>query len=307
MTDIRRSPAADSRTDSRKRQKAAGFALMLAALLILPVKAGALELSLSGGAGNAGFTADGDFPSGIRPAFSLGIQSDISDNLSAGFFVRQDTLSGRTMAAEFSYTGGFLTLTAGPVFGLLNGSGEKTGQPLLLQPGLRLGISMFFLDCITLEASSDICLRTAAEDTGGQMYPAQARLAAGVAFPFILCSLAASQKSAEVPGDGGYRQIRTDYGLYTRVFGKNSPFRFDVNFIYREMDFSAPGDTGRRETEIRTLVIGGGVEFCITRFTFFLNGEGSLYTLSAKQDGGKLDTGNPFLYDIQAGVRILFR
>ena len=295
MTDIRRSPAADSRTDSRKRQKAAGFALMLAALLILPVKAGALELSLSGGADNAGFTADGDFPSGIRPAFSLGIQSDISDNLSAGFFVRQDTLSGRTVAAEFSYTGGFLTLTAGPVFGLLNGSGEKTGQPLLLQPGLRLGISMFFLDCITLEASSDICLRTAAEDTGGQMYPAQARLAAGVAFPFILCSLAASQKSAEVPGDGGYRQIRTDYGLYTRVFGKNSPFRFDVNFIYRE------------ETEIRTLVIGGGVEFCITRFTFFLNGEGSLYTLSAKQDGGKLDTGNPFLYDIQAGVRILFR
>ena len=132
MTDIRRSPAADS----RKRQKAAGFALMLAALLILPVKAGALELSLSGGAGNAGFTADGDFPSGIRPAFSLGIQSDISDNLSAGFFVRQDTLSGRTVAAEFSYTGGFLTLTAGPVFGLLNGSGEKTGQPLLLQPRL---------------------------------------------------------------------------------------------------------------------------------------------------------------------------
>ena len=277
----------------KKSQKficAAFFALLL--MLLAPARAGALEISIAGGAGNAGFSSDGSLPRSIYPAFALGVSGETGDFLSAAMTIEQDAVFGRKIAASFSYNAGFIALEIGPVLGFLNGTSGNSIKNGLFQPGLRAGLSLFFFNRVTIEASTDICLQNR-QNADDVLYPSDARLALGVAFSKVVLSLEINQKSASVSGSGGYSQTRTDYGLYTRLFDKSSPFGMNVNLIYRTLDYES--DTA--EALVSSLVIAAGVDFRIKMVDIFLNGEASVYTFD---ESGS----NPFLFNAMAGVRI---
>lgn len=270
----------------------------IALLFFAPAKAGAIELLIAGGAGNAGFTSAGGLPQDVYPAFAFGVIGEMREGLSAGFEIEQDAVFGRKISAALSYDAGFIALEMGPVFGFLNGTDSNSIKNGLLQPGLRLGFSLFFLNKITFEASSDFCIQ-AGQEADGILYPAESRVALGAAFPAIVLSLEINQKRAAISGSSGYSQTRTDYGLYTRFFDKNSPFRIGVNFIYRTLDF-ARESAQMDDISNKSLVIGGGVELRVKMVDIFLNGEGSVYTF---EDSGD----NPFLFNAMAGVKIRTR
>ncbi len=280
-----------------KSGKTLSAACAIALLFFAPAKTGAIELLIAGGAGNAGFTSASGLPQDVSPAFTFGVSGEMREGLSAGFEIEQDAVFGRKIAAALSYDAGFIALEMGPVFGFLNGTDGNSIKNGLLQPGLRLGVSLFFLDRIMLEASSDFCIQ-AGQEADGILYPAQSRVALGAAFPAIVLSLEINQKRATISGSSGYSQTRTDYGLYTRMFGKNSPFRMSVNFIYRTLDFAR--ESTQMDISNKSLVIGGGVELRVKMVDIFLNGEGSVYTF---EDSGS----NPFLFNVMAGMKIRTR
>lgn len=276
--------------------------LLAFTIFFIPATARAMEISISGGVGNTGYKSDGKLPENLAPSFSLGFASGISDHISASLVIQQEPVFGRKIAAECSYDAGLMKFTAGPVFGLLNGAEDNKDAPLL-QPGVRLGFSTFFLNVITLRASSDFCLITA-DGVPGQIYPSKAELAIGLVFPSIICTAAINQKAVSTSGDEGNKQTITDYGFYTEIFGKNSPVRFKVNFIYRTLDFKANNSavSNLPENSAGSLVVGGGLELQTGNKAFFLNGQGSVYTFADKGE----DLNNPFLYDFSAGVRLTF-
>ena len=262
-----------------------------------PAKAAAIEFVIAGGIGNEGFSSTGEFPRAFFPNAMLGVSGDIRDFLSANIVAEQDSVFGRKIAADISYTAGFLTLKAGPVFGILNGTdGSEQTSGLLLQPGLRLGLSLFFIDRILFEVSSDFCFQL--EDTANpQFYPSQSKIGLGVVFPVISCSLEVNQRSAAVTGSAGYTQTRTDYGIYTHVFSKNSPFRMNVNLIYRTLAY----ESSTLEESNKSLVVGGAVEFRIKMVEIFVNGEGAILTIENTAGGDTL------ALNATAGVRIMTR
>lgn len=271
-------------------------ALCAGFLGLAPARLSALEFVIAGGAGNSGYAADGTLPRAIGPNIVLGASGQIRDFLSAGVTIEQDSVFGRKLAADLSFDVGFIKITAGPVFGILNGTdGTSWPSGALLQPGLRLGFSLFFLDRILIEASSDFCFQL--EDSSSpQFYPSKGKIGVGLVFSAINCSLEINQKSAVLSGSGGYTHTRTDYGLYTRVFGKNSPVRLGVNFIYRTLDY----ETNTAESSTKSLVAGGGVDVRVKMVDIFVDFEGSVYTF---EDSGN----NPFMFDAMAGVRIRAR
>ncbi len=281
-------------------RKTTCFSLCLAFLLFFPsVKTQAMDISISAGAANTGYSQDGTLPADLSPVFSLGIDYGINEKLSAAVTVRQEAVFGRKIAAECSYDTGLMKFTAGPVFGLLNGL-EDGEDSQLLQPGVKLGFSIFFLNIINLEASSEFCI-LAADDVSGQIYPSQANLNLGFVFPSVICTAGINQKSTFTSGDEGSKQTMTDYGFYTEIFGKNSPVRFNVDFIYRTLTFKANNQTvsNLADTSAASIVIGGGLEIQARNKAFFLDGEGSVYTFATEGD----DPGNPFLYSFSAGMR----
>lgn len=288
------------RTNTHGTRKIFVFALLAGAFMILPLaRAESMEIAASGGAGNTGFDKKGKLPADIGALFSLGVKTEMTARTFADIQIAQDPVFGRFVSAEFTYDAGLIQFSAGPVFGFLN-EGQGDADAPLLQPGLRLGFSMLFLDAITLEASSDFCIRSA-DDASGQLYPSRARIALGAAFPAVLCTVAINQKAAFTSGDDGYKQTLTDYGFFTEIFGKTSPVTFNVDFMYRTIAFTAndPEVSSLSDTSVGSIVIGGGVELRFAKAAVFLNGHGSVYTFKLKGD----DVNNPALYDVSAGVR----
>ena len=270
------------------------FAACAALCLIAPAKGAALELVVAGGAGNVGFTPEGEFPHSVFPNMMIEVSGELRDVVSGRVAIEQDSVFGRKLSADFSYDAGFIKIAAGPVLGFFNGTdGNSWSAKNPIQPGARLDISLFFLDRILIEASSEFCFLLPGESSA-QFYPSQGKLVLGVVFPIINCSLQVNYRGAVLSGSTGYTQTRTDYGLYTRVFSKNSPFRMSVNFIYRTFDY----ENSTLAQSNKSIVLGGGVEFRIKRFEIFVNGEGTVFTIENTTG----DTSATF--NVDAGVKV---
>ncbi len=281
---------------SKKNKKALFLVAFAAAFfLFVPTEAVALEFSIAGGVGNAGYDSEGNIPHSILPNVSLGISGEMRNLFIANLVIEHDTVFGRKIVADATYDVGFFKLTAGPVFGFFNGSDGLMPSGDLLQPGLRLGVSLFLWDRILFDASSDFLFQID-QNAYSKFYPSQSRVALGFAFPSVVFSLEINQKSAVVSGDSGYSQTRTDYGLYTRVFDKQSPLRISLNAIYRFLDFTS-GQNTEVDTSVQAIVLGGGVDLRIKMVEIFVNGEVSAYAFTDNGD-------NPFMFNAIAGVRI---
>ncbi len=276
--------------------------LMTLALLAALLPLAAFELTVSGMASNFAFDLDGKLnPENPVLGLSFGMTERINSTLSAGFNLDVDPIAGRSLGARVSYSTPFITISAGPFFGLLNSSGQDEEVLSLYRTGLGLGLTLTVPGILVAQADADFCLPA---DTGpsDRVDLQKSSLRLGFYLPNLLCSAGISQKSNTIVSAGTYMlRSQTDYGFYTEAFKKQSPWRVNVNFIWREIDYyTAPSAPENRK--IANLVLGLGTNWSPSNeFAIFTDISAALYTLSLAEPVNGLEK---FLYDFRIGVKL---
>lgn len=231
--------------------------------------------------------------------FSARITDKLADNLDGSILWDSDPVNGNLLSARASYSTSYLTISAGPSFGVLNTKTEDDEVQSLFQPGVGIGFTITVPGLLVAKADTDFALPPAVAYPG-QAYLSDSVLSVGFFLPNVLCTLGASQKSRNMYTPTGLSLISaTDYGFYTLAYKKGSPWRISVDFIYRILDhYIAPGSSDNRK--LGNLVVGGGLEWAPkTDFTAFIKGNGALYTFSLGEKVTGLET---FLFDVKAGI-----
>lgn len=274
---------------------------LFVAVALFPL--GAAEFSVSALASNFAFDDDGkiqpDSP-GYGTKFSY--RDQLMSNLDGIVSFESDPVNGNLLSARASWAASILEISAGPSFGVLNSSSDSDGVPVLFQPGLGIGFSVILPGILTAEADTDFALPPAS-GTAGQVYLQKSRLAAGLFFPNVLCTLAVSQRSNSLYSPTvPLLKSTTDYGLYTEAFRKGAPWRISIDFVYRVMDYFKAEDSDANR-KIANLVLGGGLTWSPKNdFNVFVTGNGSLYSFSLND--ATVNDLDKFLFDVKAGVMI---
>lgn len=275
--------------------------LALSAVLALPPAFG-VEVTAEFKASSFAMTKDGDFDPGTnRYGGAFSVSDRLTPNLFGYLAFDNDPVYGSMLSARGMYRTSYMEISAGPAFGVLNGSEGSDGVTMLFQPGLGIGFKLTVPGVLVASADTEFAL-PAAVQTDGQVYLQKNEISAGFFLPNVLCTVKVSQKNASLL-DGGAGKIRssTDYGLYTTAYKKGSMFRISMNFVYRIIDYFVAQDyEGNRK--VANLVLGGG--FTVTprtEYSLFVDGSGALYSFSL----GSPETGlDRFMFDLRAGVSL---
>lgn len=277
--------------------------LPLAVLVLLPlVNALSLDVVFETKASSFAMSKDGQFtPSRIGYGGYMEVRDRLSSNLFGKLSYDADPVIGNVLSARGMYRTSYMEITAGPSFGVLNSSGSAEGVPILFQPGLGIGFSITAPGMVVATADTEFAL-PAAVQADGQVYLQKSELSAGFFLPNVLCTLKVAQKNSGI-FDGGQPKTRstTDYGFYTTSYKKGSVFRISMNFVYRVIDYFVTADATDNK-KIANLVIGGG--FTVSpkaEYSFFVDGDGSLYSFSVGEPVDDLDR---FMFNLRAGVSL---
>lgn len=274
------------------------FVLMLV-VLALPLTA--IEITIAGAASSFGFDRTGELDTALpAPGFTLGMTERITPLISAELLLDQDPVTGRSLGARLSYETPFISISAGPFFGLMNEDNDKDMVPVLLRSGLSLGFSLTVPGLLVADAGADFCLP--ATVTAGEVVDIyRSSLSLGFYLPNLLCSLGISQKGTTVStGSSSSIRSQTDYGFYTEAFKKQSPWKINVDFIWRVTDyFIAEDDPANKK--LAHLVLGVGTSWSPgTGLAFFGSVNSSLYSFSLGDPVPGLDE---YLFDARLGMR----
>jgi len=279
--------------------------LFVAVLVIsLPPHLWGAEIGASVSSSTFGFTKDGSLdPDDPLFGFSFFVRDSLTDFLDGTISFERDPVTGNLVSARASYKTTFLSISAGPSFGVLNTPDGDDGVTNLIQPGLALGFSVIIPGIFVARADSDFALP---QMTGhnGQVFIQRGLLSLGFFLPNVLCSLNIHQRSTVEYLSNGLSATRsiTDWGLYTESSMKGSPFRVSVDFIYRVLEYYEGTDSPENR-EFASLVLGGGLTWVPKAdMSFFILGSGSLYTFSLEEAEDDLDR---FLFEIKIGTRIM--
>lgn len=280
-----------------KRSSLLGFCILA---LTGPVFS--VDLATAFKASSFAMTKDGDFnPETIRYGCSFEISERLSPTLHGKLAFDSDPVNGTVLSSRAMYRTSYMEISAGPSFGVLNTTGSSEGVPILFQPGLGIGFNVTVPGIVVASADTEFAL-PAAVQTEGQVYLQKSELSAGFFLPNVLCAAKVSQRNASAY-DSGESKMRsaTDYGFYTTAYKKGSPVRISLNFIYRIIDFYiASGAEDNRK--IANLVLGGGLTVTPNaEYSFFLDGNGALYSFSLADPETGLDR---FMFDIRAGMNL---
>ncbi len=261
----------------------------------------AADIELTTSASTFGLDGGGSFePFGPGFGFGVSVTDRLLENLDATVSFNRDPVNGNLLSARAAYHTSFLVISAGPSFGVLNSSSDDAVSNLL-QPGLGLGFKIVLPGVVVATVDSDFAFPPAATGAG-QAYLQRGEVSAGFYLPNVLCTLKASQRSAVETLAGGASILRstTDYGLYTEAFLKGSPFRISLDFIYRIVEFR-DSLVPLNDRSYGNLVLGCGVTWAPKDdLSFFLSGNGALYTFSTDDSAAVVDS---FLFDVRLGVR----
>lgn len=278
------------------------FVSVIVLLCAALVPAVSLDLAIDARASSFAFDSDGDIGDPM-PAFggSVTVSDRLSDRMDGVFSLERDPLAGNVLSTRVTWRSSYLEISGGPSFGILNSSRRDSGVPVLFQPGLALGFAFTLPGLFVASADTDFAI-PAVEATNGQVYVQKASLSAGFFLPHVLCQAVISQRTNIRSSDTDpLTKSVTDYGFYTESFKKGAPFRLNVNFIYRVLDYYvSSGSAANRE--IGNLVLGGALTWAPhSDFSLFIDGSGALYSFSLKDSVPNLDH---FMYDVRAGMSV---
>ncbi len=281
--------------DKKKRAACVALIGLCAAFL----RAADIELSTS--VSTFGLDDGGSFePFEPGIGFGFSVTDRLKDNLEATISFDRDPVNGNLLSARASYHTSFLVISAGPSFGVLNSSSDDAISNLL-QPGLGIGFKVILPGVVVATVDSEFAFPPAANNEG-QAYLQRGEISAGFYLPNVLCTLKASQRTDVETLAGGASALRstTDYGLYTEAFMKGSPFRISLDFIYRIVEYR-DSLVPLNDRSYGNLVLGCGLTWAPKDdLSFFLSGNGSLYTFAIDDSAADVDS---FLFDVKFGVR----
>lgn len=229
------------------------------------------------------------------------VTDKLTNHIDGTISFERDAVNGNLLSARGTYHTSFLEISAGPSFGILNSSEKSDDVLMLFQPGLALGFSVIIPGKLIARADSEFSLPPAS-NANGQVFLQKGELSLGFYLPNILCTVKINQKSNATLFEGGTRtKSITDYGIYSEAFKKGSPFRVDVDFIYRVADYYISDDNPANR-KFGHLVLGGGATWVPRAdFNVYIKGAGSLYTFSLLDHADDLDN---FFFDLSVGVRM---
>lgn len=276
--------------------------LVLFYLLLVPLSLFATDLDIS--ASTSTFSFDGmGYMAAWDPAFGgkISVTDKLTSRMDGTITFERDTVSGNTLSARGTYRTSFLEISGGPSFGVLNSTEDDDDVTMLFQPGLALGFSVIIPGKFIGRAYSEFALPPAAS-SAGQVYLQRGELSIGFYLPNILCTAKVTQRSTV-----GLREATTitksiiDYGIYSEAFKKGSPFRINIDFIYRVSDYYiSPDNPANRK--FGHLVLGGGATWAPRNdFNLYFKTAGSLYTFSLLDHVNDQDD---FFFDLSLGVRM---
>lgn len=271
-------------------------------LILLPLSVFSTDMDFSVSTSTFAFDDDGDLHA-WDPSFGgkASITDKLGSRLDGTITFERDAVNGNTLSARGTYRTSFLEISAGPSFGVLNSTEDDDDVSMLFQPGLALGFSVIIPGKLIVRADSDFALPPATYGDG-QVYLQRGELSTGFYLPNILCTIKISQRSSVSINDGTTcTKSITDYGVYSEAFSKGAPFRIDVDFIYRVVDYYVmANDPANRK--YAHLVLGGGATWAPkTDFNLYIKGAGSLYTFSLLDHVNDLDN---FFFDLTVGMRM---
>jgi hypothetical protein len=258
--------------------------------LIAPILAGAMDLELSGGAGNVAFDSkrtsslgeeDGAFKPQPFPLIKAEVSGEVGDNfIYYGGFERDPILRNRVYA-NMGYNLKFLTLEMGPFLGVAN------NKDSIFNPGAAVGIGLNFPGIIFLDLKASSTLGGLLEDTGD--YAQNTRnVSIGFWVPYVVCSLnmdtkkhTVLEKSEQVIEDAAKR-----YFFRADVYTKNVPYTIQVDLGYQSLtrsysDYSLVKKNTKTD-EFKTFFLGLEAAYTFKPgFKAFLGGEMPLYAWSS--------------------------
>lgn len=275
---------------------------MLLFLVLVHVSLFATDLDISASTSTFSFDSKGNM-SAWSPEFGgkISVTDKLTSRMDGTITFERDTVSGNILSATGTFRTKFLEISGGPSFGVLNGTEDDDDVTMLFQPGLALGFSVIIPGTFIGRAYSEFALPPAAS-SAGQVYLQRGELSIGFYLPNILCTAKVIQRSTVGLGDGTtITKSIMDYGVYTEAYKKGSPFRINVDFIYRVSDYyiSPDNDANRK---FGHLVLGGGATWAPRNdFNVYARGAGSLYTFSLLDHVNDQDD---FFFDLSLGVRM---
>lgn len=260
-----------------------------------------IEIVMAAQSSNFSFNSSGSFsPETVKLGSWFQITDQIQSNLDGKIAFESDPVCGNTLTARASYRTSYLEISAGPAFGILNSSSEKSDIAFLVQPGLGIGFSIIAPGILVAKADTDFALPPPSQNSG-QVYLQRSELTVGFYLPNVLCSAGVSQRTNSATGVDNTIKSMTDYGFYTEAFKKGSAFRIGIDFVYRVCDYylAAGSDSNRK---IGNLVLGGALTWVPKNdLNFFIDGNGALYSFSLDKPVPGLEK---FMFDLKMGVRL---
>ncbi|AEF83005.1 hypothetical protein [Leadbettera azotonutricia] len=277
--------------------------------LIVPIFAGALDLELSGGAGNIAFDDErtstlGGEALAFKPQIFPLIKAEISGDIGGAIFYNggyeRDPILRNRVYANMGYKLRFLYLEMGPFMGLLN------NKDSILVPGAAVGMSLNFPGIIFLDLKASSTLGGILEDPGDYAQDTR-NVSLGFWVPYVICSFNLEtkkhtelEKSESLTEDAVRR-----YFFRANVFTKNVPYTIQVDFGYQNLsrsysDYSLVKKNTESD-EFKALFMGLEMTYTIVPgFKVFLGGEMPLYAWSAgdMKDPGK----KTFLFQFHGGI-----
>lgn len=231
----------------------------------------------------------------------VSVTDKLTNQIDGTITFERDAINGNLLSARGTYHTSFLEISAGPSFGVLNTTDNKKDVLMLFQPGLALGFSVIIPGKLVARADSEFSLPPAS-NANGQVFLQKGELSLGFYLPNILCTLKINQRSNVALFEGAtITKSITDYGIYSEAFKKGSPFRINVDFIYRVADYYISDDNPVNR-KFGHLVLGGGATWAPRAdFNVYIKGAGSLYTFSLLDHADDLDN---FFFDLSLGVRM---
>jgi hypothetical protein len=263
--------------------------------LLLATALCAADLTIIGGAGNFAFDTtseetENDFNGNFYPLGKIGTTGMISDFISFSASLERDPVLRTILGGEAGVETGYLTVSAGPLFGILN-SRESP-----LRPGFSAGLGLVFPGILFLKLRGGAIL--GAMEEKGDYTTEMTGLSLGFWLPHVVNTLSMTTKKFSIyKTDDLYTEdALLRFGYRLQVHEKPEPFTVAIDMGYQTLSRSY--STGG-EDSLHSLFLG--FETVITvrpLFAITFGAEMPLYTWGAG-DPGK--SGYTWLFQAFAG------
>jgi hypothetical protein len=267
-----------------------GISITMLLAFLLPCSLGALDLSVTGGAGNNSFDPAEKDPLGVTrkqfegvlyPLGTVSVTGDYSKTISFRAAFDRDPILRNRFFTDIGVDFNYLHLDFGPFIGPFNTDGRA------VNPGITAGLELAVPGILFGRIKTSSTIGTVLSLPGDYLQQENSA-ALGFWIPNVVISLALDIKSytERVDKDLITKDERTRYHIIADVFSKNVPYTVTVDAGYQSLTRSYTPKGGANDTEtdeLKSIYLGFDVQYRINpRFGLILGAEMPVYSWSTK-------------------------